>query len=234
MDLHNLLRMPLCEKTRIPIKTLVEQIGGETKNKKLIEKHIASVNLVSLLNEQTVRIRAYKDADYSFQTIYILEITLKAIDQMTDFTELVHSAFPESTLLILSYKDKTYISGAYKRINKNDKSRTVIEDCIWAEAFEGLTFDPPSVKDLKDYYEFLMRWLYRIKTQNVTGVFPAIDAEYKQQIKQYEEISSSIKKLSVAYASASMLNEKMRIDEQLYSKENELKKLIESIAGGIN
>ena len=106
MDIIERIGFPLCQKTRVPLKSLVEQLGAESKNKKLLESHIASINLISLLNEQTVRVRAYKDDDYSFQVIYVLDIALKANDQMTDLTELIHSAFPESTILLLSYMDK--------------------------------------------------------------------------------------------------------------------------------
>ena len=93
MTILERLHMPSCDKTRMPVKALEEQLEADSKNKKILEKHIASMYLVSLLNEQTVRIRSYKDGEYSFQAIYVFEIELKANNQMTEFTELVHSAF---------------------------------------------------------------------------------------------------------------------------------------------
>ena len=232
MDIVTKLGFPLCQKTRVPIKTLVEQLGGITRDKKIIESHASSINLISLLNEQTIRIRAYKDDNYSFQVIYVLEIILKNNDQMTDFTELVHSAFPESTLLVLIFKGKKYISGALKRINKNDHSKTVIEDSIWAEVFDDFSFNVPSMTNLKDYYEFLVRLIYRIKVKNITGLFPNVDRDYKELIKKYEQLSSQVKKLSDDYTAASMINEKMRIDNQLYEKEEEIRELKALISGG--
>ena len=225
------LHMPLVEKTRVPRKTLEEQLEAGTKEKKILESHIASMYLVSLLSEQTVRIRAYKDDKYSFQAIYVFEIELKADDQLTDFTDLVHSAFPESTLLILNYKKKVFLSAAIKRINKNDKTKTVIEDSICVELDKEIEIDINEI-NLKKYYESLMRWLYRVKVLNVTGVFPLKDGEYKNTIKQYEQAMAKINKLKEDYASASMRNEKMRIDEELYIKENEIAKLKESLSGG--
>ena len=188
--------------------------------------------LVSLLNEQTIRIRAYRDDNYSFQAVYVFEIELKANDQLTDFTELVHSAFPESTLLILRYKDKTYLSGASKRINKLDKTRTVLEDSIWIEVHEGMQAQDIKETNLKEYYESLMRLLYRYKVLNVTGVFPVRDGAYKGSIKQYEQLMTQINKLKEAYSVASMRNEKMRIDEELYKREQELKQLMVEVSGG--
>lgn len=233
MDIVNELKMPLCHKTRIPIKTLIDQMGVETRNKKIIECHIASMYLISLLNDQTIKIRSYKDEEFSFQVVYVLEINLKANDQLTEFSELVHSAFPESTFLIMNYKDIHYVSGAYKRINKNDKSKTVIEDSVWAELFNDLTITVPSVQNLKEYYEFLMRLIYRIKAQNVTGIFPSIDEDYKEQIKKYETTIGRIGRLKSEYVSASMRNEKMRIDDELYEEERNLERLLDSLKNGI-
>lgn len=232
MDILDVLGFPLCQKTRVPIKTVVEQLGGETKHKKLLESHVASISLIGLLNEQTIRIRAYKDDDYSFQVIYVLDITLKANDQMTDLTELIHSAFPESTLLLLSYKDTMYISGALKRINKTDCTKTVITDSVWAEVFEDLSVEFPEARNLKEYYEFLVRLIYRIKAQNVTGLFPQVDREYKEQIKYYESLCSTINRLKEEYKNETMMNERIRIDDKIYKKEQDLQKLIEAISGG--
>ena len=232
MDVLERLKMPPCDRTRVPVKTLEEQLGADAKQKKLLSNHIASMYLVSLLNEQTVRIRAYKDDDYSFQAVYVFEIELKANDQITDFTELVHSAFPESTLLILRHKDKTYLSGASKRINKLDKTKTVLEDSIWIEVSEELQAQDIREANLREYYESLIRLLYRYKVLNVTGVFPVKDGEYKASIKQYEQLMAQINKLKEEYSAASMRNEKMRIDEELYKREQELKQLKERISGG--
>ena len=232
MDVLERLKMPPCDRTRVPVKTLEEQLEADAKQKKLLSNHIASMYLVSLLNEQTIRIRAYKDDDYSFQAVYVFEIELKANDQLTDFTELVHSAFPESTLLILRYKDKTYLSGASKRINKLDKTRTVLEDSIWIEVPEELRAQDIKEANLREYYESLIRLLYRYKVLNVTGVFPVKDGEYKGSIKQYEQLMAQINKLKEEYSASSMRNEKMRIDEELYKQEQELKQLKERISGG--
>ena len=226
MDILERLNMPPCEKTRVPVKTLEEQLEADSKQKKMLTKHIASMHLVSLLNEQTVRIRSYTDENYSFQAIYVFEIELKVKDQLTEFTELIHSAFPESTLLILNHKGTTYLSGASKRINKQDRTRTVIEDLIWIEVPDDFKAQDIKENNLREYYESLIRLIYRYKVMNVTGVFPLKDGEYKGTIKQYEQIIARINKLKEDYVAASMRNEKLRIDDELFLKEEELKQLI--------
>lgn len=232
MSILERLHMPPMERTRVPRKTLEEQIEVSPKEKKLLESHMASMYLVSLLNEQTIRIRAYKDDDYSFQAIYVFEIELKADDQLTAFSELVHSAFPESTLLILKYRNVTYLSGASKRINKLDRTKTVIDDSIWIELSKDIDIQVTQVRNLKEYYDALIKLLYRYKVLNVTGVFPQKDGNYKGFIKQYETLMAQINKLKDDYSKASMRNEKMRIDEELYLREQELEDLKSELSGG--
>ena len=65
MDLLERLNLPPCEKTRVPVKTLEEQLEADSKQKRLLSQHIVSMYLLSLLNQHTLSIRAYKDDDYS-------------------------------------------------------------------------------------------------------------------------------------------------------------------------
>ena len=234
MELVDRLNVPLCQKTRIPVKTLVEQLQAETSQRKLLETHIASIYLVSLLNEQTMRIRAYRDNNYSFMAIYILQIELKANDQLSDLCELIHSAFPESTVLLLKYKDKEYLSSASKRINKNDKSKTVVEDFVWSQVFPDDLIDISGLDayDLKKLNEEINKLVYSLKVKSITGIYPMGEQDYKNVIKRYESLKTDINRLQEEYIKATMRSEKLQIDDNLFDKEKDLKILIQSLKEG--
>lgn len=133
MSVLEALCIPTLTKQRVPVKTLVEQLQPTPENKRLIESHVASIYLVSLLNEQTIHYRAYRDDDYSYQVIYVLQITLKKNDRLTDLTSQLHAAFPEPTILLMEHMDKEWISVAPKRISKIDQTKTVLEDNVVQE-----------------------------------------------------------------------------------------------------
>lgn len=235
MSLLETLNIPLCQKQRIPVKTLVEQLQPTPENRKIIESHIASMYLVSLLNEQTIRIRAYKDDDYSYQAIYVFEIELKKDDSIVSLSDIVHSAFPEPTLLLLNCKSKQYIAAASKRINKIDSSKTVIDDSILSEVKlfdEHINLSNKTSINLKEYYEQILKLVYQLKTYNLTKVFPSLKLDLKPMIKEYEIINSKINKLKLDYKQASMRAEKMRIDDELYDEEMKLKLLINRLKVG--
>lgn len=230
MELLERLEIPLCQPQRIPIKTLIAQLQLGSSDKKIIEAHIASMKLVSILNEQTIRIRSYKDDEYSYQSIYVFMIELKKDDSITTLSNLIHSAFPEPTILIYQKLNTNYISLAEKRINKVDKDKTVVEEVVLCKISDSVTdkqlnLESISGKDLKEYYSNLVTWLYKLKVLSITNIHPEKDMDFKPLLNQYERLTTEIKKLKEEYRKASMMSEKMRIDDELYDKETELKKI---------
>ena len=148
------LKIPTLKSQRVPIKTLLEQLQPTADNKKLITERVNKIELVSLLNNQTVHIRPFKDNEYSYQAIYVLQIVLKEKDKLTELSSQLHSAFPEPTILIYQCGDTEWISVAPKRINKLDESKTVIEDVlvqdIKTNTFQYLDISALSAVNLKE------------------------------------------------------------------------------------
>lgn len=230
MELLERLEIPLCQPQRIPVKTLIAQLQPSSSDKKIIETHIASMKLVSILNEQTIRIRPYKDDEYSYQSIYVFYIELKKDDSITTLSNLIHSAFPEPTVLIYQKVNTNYISLAEKRINKVEKDKTVVEEVVLCKISDKATDSQISLisisgKDLREYYSNLVTWLYKLKVLSITNIYPEKDMDFKPLLNQYERLTTEVKKLKEEYKKASMMSEKMKIDDDLYDKEMELKQI---------
>lgn len=233
MSVLEALCIPTLTKQRVPVKTLVEQLQPTPENKRLIESHVASIYLVSLLNEQTIHYRAYRDDDYSYQAIYVLQITLKKNDQLTDLTSQLHTAFPEPTILLMEHMDKEWISVAPKRISKIDQTKTVLEDNVVQEisTMDCLNLNQIKAINLKDYYTKIVQIVYKIGVLNLIKVYPTADLDYKSIIKEYQAIQANINNLKEQYKRASMKSEKMDIDDQIYDEEMKQKQLIKKLRG---
>lgn len=234
MELLEKLGIPLCQPQRIQVKTLIAQLQPGSSDKKIIETHIASMKLVSILNEQTIRIRPYKDEEFSYQSIYVFYIELKKGDSIITLSNLIHSAFPEPTILIYQKVNTNYVSLAEKRVNKVEKDRTVVEEVVLCKISDNVTdnqisFKSISGKDLKEYYLELVIWLYKLKVLSITNIYPEKDMDFKPLLNQYERLTTEIKKLKEEYKKASMMSEKMKIDDELYEKEIELKQLLKRL-----
>lgn len=235
MEILDKLNIPLCQPRRIPVKTLVQQLEPTSSDKKILETHIASMKLVSLLNEQTIRIRAFKDDDFSYQAIYVFYIELKKDDRITTLSQIIHSAFPEPTILIFKRMETIYISLATKRINKIEQGKTVVEDVLISKIVNDAKDEQLSLKhingqNLREYYLDVIQWLYKLKVLSITKVYPQKEVDFKSILMQYEQLNTNINKLKEEYKKASMKAEKMRIDDELYDKEMELSTLINQLS----
>ena len=236
MSLLEKLEIPTLQKQRIPVKTLIEQLQPTPENKRLIESHVGSIYLVSLLNQQTIHFRPYKDEDYSYQAIYVLQITLKKPDQLTDVSIQLHSAFPEPTLLLLDYGENEWMSAAPKHINKLDATKTVLDDVVVQQVDNKLDISLKhlSATDLKDYYTQIVQLVYKIGVYNVIHIFPTRNLDYKNVIKECQQITSNINILKEQYKKATMKSEKMNIDDQIYDEEMKQKQLTKKLKGEIS
>ena len=231
MELLEKLRIPLCQPQRIPVKTLVNQLRPVRADKKMIETHVSSMRLVSILNEQSIRIRPYKDDDYSYQAIYVFYIELKKDDSLITLSNLIHSAFPEPTILIYQRMNSYYVSLAEKRINKIEKDKTLVEEVIISEIPVQATDKQLSIQNitgnhLMDYYFNVITWLYKLKVLSITNVYPEQEMDYRSLLKEYELLINKMNKLKEDYKSVSMVAEKMKIDDELYNIEMKLKETI--------
>lgn len=236
MSLLEKLEIPTLQKQRIPVKTLIEQLQPTPENKRLIESHVGSIYLVSLLNQQMIHFRPYKDEDYSYQAIYVLQITLKKPDQLTDVSIQLHSAFPEPTLLLLDYGENEWMSAAPKHINKLDATKTVLDDVVVQQVDNKLDISLKhlSATDLKDYYTQIVQLVYKIGVYNVIHIFPTRNLDYKNVIKECQQITSNINILKEQYKKATMKSEKMDIDDQIYDEEMKQKQLTKKLKGEIS
>lgn len=239
MTILESLKIPAINKQRVPVKMLIDQLQPTPVNKRLIESHVASIYLVSLLNEQTIHYRAYKDEEYSYQAIYVLQVTLKKDDQLTDLSVQLHSAFPEPTILLMEYaSDKEWISAAPKRINRVDTTKTVLDDIVVqkidGEAYKYLDLSKLSAVNLKEYYMKVVQLLYRIAVFSIINIYPAVNLDFKTVIKEYQQCSSNISCLKEQYKKSAMKAEQLDIDDQIYDEEQKQKQLIEKMKGNMS
>ena len=235
MSLLDSLNIPTIPPQRVPIKTLVEQLQPSPDNKRLIMDTVGRIDLVSLLNDQTIHIRPYKDDEYSYQAIYVLQITLKKEERLTDLSIQLHSAFPEPTIILFNHGEREWISVAPKRINKLDQTRTVIDDIVVqqlnGEINQYINLNDITAKELKDYYLQIVQLIYKIAVYNVIHVFPKRDMDYKSIIKEYQQIVSNINNLKDRYKKATMKSERMDIDDQIYEEEIKQMRILKELKG---
>lgn len=224
---------------RIPVAEIERQLEATNSDKKLLESHIASIYLIGILDEKTTRIRAYVDNERNYQSIYVLEIELKQDKNLAEVNRLIHSAFPNALIIVYKFNKKNLVSVAEKRINKNDNTKTVIEDIILTEVIYIDELKPILIKldeivNLYNYYQSVSYCLGKIFTYNKTGIVPSVDFNYKEWIANYNKLNTDINKLKEQYKKANMLAEKIQIDDEICDKEEQIRLLMKEIKGGLD
>lgn len=233
LNIH--ITQPLSQ--RIPVKTIEEQLEADNKDKKLLESHIAKIYLSAILDENSTHIRSYVDDEFVYESIYVLNIELKKDDNLAEVNRLIHSTFPNPTIIVYSLRDKSIISTALKRVNKLDKTKTVIENIVISEVTYSNNLLPVfiNLKEIDTLYRYYLSFtncLRRIFVYNKTNILATVDADYNEWIKRYNAINTEINKLNEDYKKANMLAEKMKIDDAIYDKEEQLEKLKKEIQRG--
>lgn len=230
------LGIPLVDPVRVPIKTILENLNEPTaRQKSLIQKHVASVHLISILDQKTIHRREYRDSTYWYSAIYIMEVLLKTTTDLSDVMGLLHQAFPEATVFLAVGDGKSYITAATKRVNQIDDSRSVVEDVaislIKDDAEQYMDIGNLPGDNLKEYFDNVVKHVYKLKVFNTTGVYPEADADYKTVMKKHDALQQELNALREEYKQATMQAEKIDIDDKIYDKENEVANLIRTLKG---
>lgn len=229
MDILSLLNLPSIPKEEISISHFINNLELKPNKIRQFKKHITSIYIVSILNEETLKVRHYLDQNVSYQAVYVLEVNMKAIDNLSEYAHIIHSAIAEPSLLIIHVDNLTILSGAVKRINKNDSNKSVVEDIICSNFTDDMRIIEIKAKDLRDYYFAILNNLYRFKAIQLTGHNFLADIDYKTIVECLEKIQIQINSLTTEYKAASVMREKATVFEKLTAKQQEFKSIIDSL-----
>ena len=222
LDLFNIPEPAKIEQ-RVYVKDLVSALELVGKDKLAIEKSISTVVLRAVFNEQTTGIWGFESDTYAYKAIYLFYITLKNDSKIRTINEFVHRAFPNPTILVYQIGSKYYLSTALKRINKQDRNKTVIDDIQITDDFllddnhiSLLSHISYSVKDLKQFYEnidYIVSADYILKT---TGRIPEpIDFTVKSKSLMIQQLLTEKRKCQADLKLATSVREKMELNSRI-------------------
>ena len=81
----------------------------KTSEKNLIKKNIESLNLITLLKPETIKIPSFKDEQVKYLEIALIEVVLSKEDKKETITEIINKSIQYPIVLFLKYKDKLHI-----------------------------------------------------------------------------------------------------------------------------
>ncbi len=244
-NLINLFQFPEKMAIDIPVTklSLKNNENCTLSERKLLEgASVQSIRIKSLIKQETANIQYYQSAEESYVEVYVFEVILQKDQYAKIFKQishLLHKLIPHHCIISLVSDDEELrnVSLATKTISKNSNALRVIQneyysnhlDFFNVDFVEALDFKKANKHDLKAFYLYYLQVFqnynllahidtYKLRNYDVTEQMLLL----QEQIKALEYEIKSAKK---ALATATQMNEKVRINSDIHQLKNSIQEL---------
>lgn len=244
-NLINLFQFPEKMVIDIPVTklSLKNNENCTLSERKLLDgANIQSIRIKALIKQETANIQHYQSSEESYVEVYVIEVILQK-DQYTkiykQISHLLHKLIPHHCIisLVSDENELRNVSLATKSISKNSNALRVIQneyysnhlDFFNVDFVEALDFKKANKHDLKAFYLYYLQVFqnynllahidtYKLRNYDVTEQMLLL----QEQIKALEYEIKSAKK---ALATATQMNEKVRINSDIHQLKNSIQEL---------
>jgi len=132
---------------KIPKKAFFTQTDLSTTEKEIFTSDIEGMHLISVMNQQSMNIPSYQDDEFNYSEVVWIHVELRTTKNINKIASAIQKAIPNPVVLILSSpEDQIVLSASHKRINKNDKTKVVVEQITMTDWFYPEEEDTPYSK----------------------------------------------------------------------------------------
>ena len=210
----------------------------------IFTSEIEDIRWLFALKKENINISSFKSEDIDYSEVQIIGVNLREAMCLDKIAEIIHKTIQYPVVLIFEYEDKVTLSVGFKRINKADISKNVVDGIYnsgWIDGKIGKErsfIESLKIKNLSfvNFYEFYNDFADRIK------LFIACeykeDYQYKDSKKTQEifniylkikEIEGKELSLKRQIKSEISFSEKVRLNVTIKESEKNRNKYIEKI-----
>ncbi|MFC8560226.1 DUF4391 domain-containing protein [Peribacillus frigoritolerans] len=178
---------------KIPKKAFFTQADLSTSEKEMFTSQVEGIYLLSVMNEQSTNIPIYQDADFHYAEVVWIYVELRTVQNINRIIGAVHKSIPNPVVLIMSSTEgKVLLSTSHKRLNKNDKTKVVVEQPIITDWFNPQEDDTPyskllnalvvsnlSFDNLHSVYDDIHQWIRCEEVIQLVGTIPTSSEKCK-------------------------------------------------------
>lgn len=229
-------------KQRITFQDFFDNIEATNQEEKKFRKAVRSIFLRSIINQKNSGIRKYMDDDYVYNEILVFEVILESKDNIRFVEDLMQASFPNPIIIIFKFDDEYRISLAQKRLHRQIKNQTVVEEVLFTDFFgleeslliqycEALDIEQVQCKDLKSLYEYYCLWAQYHKSIKYIHSVPELEfnTEAIQIIQQIEENEEKIRYYQEKKRKSRQVSDKMSAHTKVVSYKKAKKENIEKL-----
>ncbi|OUA54981.1 DUF4391 domain-containing protein [Bacillus thuringiensis] len=202
---------------KIPKKAFFTQADLSTSEKEMFTSQIEGIYLLSVMNQQSMNIPIYQDDEFHYAEVVWIYLELRMTKNINRIIGAVHKSIPNPVVLIMSSSaGRILLSTSHKRINKNDKTKVVIEQTIITDWFNPHKEDTPHPKLLDALV------IPNLPFENLHSVYDDIHQwiRCEEVIQLVGEMPTSIHKREIAVSLLSKVQKHRKEVEKLQLEQN--------------
>jgi hypothetical protein len=166
---------------------------------------VEGIYLLSVMNQQSTNIPIHQDDEFHYAEVVWIYVELRTAKNINRIIGAVHKSIPNPVVLIVDSSDgQILLSTSHKRVNKNDKTKVVIEqptitdwfrpkeeDSAYSKLLNALVVSNLSVENLHSIYEDIHQWVRCEELIRLVGTIPTSSDKREEAVN----ILSNVQKL---------------------------------------
>ncbi|BCC56120.1 DUF4391 domain-containing protein [Bacillus anthracis] len=171
---------------KIPKKAFFTQGDFSTSEKEMFTSQVEGIYLLSVMNQQSTNIPIYQDDEFHYAEVVWIYVELRTVKNINKIIGAVHQSIPNPVVLIMgSSEGQVLLSTSHKRLNKNDKTKVVVEqptitdwfkpkeeDSVYFKLLNALVVSNLSFENLHSIYEDIHQWIRCEVLIQLVGAMP--------------------------------------------------------------
>ncbi|UAL47977.1 DUF4391 domain-containing protein [Sutcliffiella horikoshii] len=234
---------------KIPKKAFFTQADLSASEKEMFTSQIEGIYLLSVMNQQSTNIPIYQDDEFNYAEVVWIYVELRTDKNINKIISAFHKSIPNPVVLIVgSSEGQILFSTSHKKLNKNDKTKVVVEqptitnwiklkeeDATYSKLLNALVISNLSFENLHSIYEDIHQWIRCEELIQLVGTMPTNADNRKEAItilnnlqkyrKEVEQLHHN-QKGQLDFGTKMDLHMKIRIKEQeIHSQLQQIKEL---------
>ncbi|HDR8412844.1 TPA: DUF4391 domain-containing protein [Bacillus cereus] len=192
---------------KIPKKAFFTQADFSTSEKEMFTSQIEGIYLLSVMNQQSMNIPIYQDEEFHYAEVVWIYVELRMTKNINRIIGAVHKSILNPVVLILSSPEgQILMSTSHKRLNKNDKTKVVVEqptitdwfnpseeDTAYNKLLNTLVVSNLSFENLYCIYEDIHQWIRCEELIQLVGAIPSSSEKREEAVNILSNVQKNLK-----------------------------------------
>ncbi len=233
-------------------KTLFYELDKfNTAKKKIFQDEIKEINLLALLNEDTINISSCITEEINYSELYFFYVELKEIKHLNLITETIHTVIQNPIVMIYAFEGSILISTSLKRLNKLEANKQVLEEEFispWVSLdtenqakknfLSACNIRTFSFINLYLFHQGIIRLIYQSRLIELLDEFffqPNLaNDELQEFISRYDDLSNKIVSLNYKLTKLTEFGDKVSVKQEIIETQIKLDKIKSELKQFIN